>query len=198
MVILVTIAFSSVPFQLEFKNAPSCEINDGSGTDCQAFIYEAASIEECYADVRFNFTFTNIGLGCVDVSGVSVTLGPFGKSLLTFDDIYSYKERQLCVNETWTVPDRRLNLNLCEASEHPWDIIIEVNEARGQTSNNTYVYEWVPYSASKFPSASPVVHPSAVPSIDTCADCTLTGVVSGGKSLHVRIPINHGGVITNH
>ena len=160
----------------------TCQINDGSGTDCQGFINEAVSIGECFTDVRFNFTFTNIGLGCVDVSGISVTLGPFGKSLLTFEDIYSYAERQLCVNETWTVPDRRLDINLCETSEQPWNIVIEVDEARGQTRNNTFVYEWIPYSSSKSPSASPVIQPSAVPSIDTCTDCTLTGIVSGGKS----------------
>ena len=179
---LVTISFSSFPFQLEFNNMPSCEIDDESGTDCQGFINNAVSIGDCHADVRFNFTFTNIGVGCVDVSGVSVTLGPFGMSLLAFDDVYSYKERQLCVNETWTVPDRRLNLNLCEASEQPWDIIIKVDEGRGQTSNSTFVYGWIPYSSSKFPSASPAIQPSAMPSIDTCTDCTLTGIVSGGKS----------------
>ena len=111
-----------------------------------------------------------------------MTLGPFGKSLLIFDDIYSYTERQLCVNETWTVPDRRLNVNLCEASEQPWDIVIEVDEGRGQTSNSTFGYEWIPYSSSKSPSESPAAHPSVAPSIDTCVDCTLTGVVSGGKS----------------
>lgn len=117
----------------------------------------------------------------MEVTDIRVSLGPLGETLLSFDDIYSYQQRQLCVGETWTVPDRRSNINLCEYSINAWDIVIEVDELRGQNVTNSRVHEWTPFSKSKLPTSAPFIYPSSSPSVDTCLDCTLTGVVSGGK-----------------
>ena len=172
-----------MPFVLSIDEQITCEINDGSDTKCQDFINVATSIDQCSADIAFNFTFTNNGLACVNVSDICAQLGPFKVTSLRFDDLYSYQERELCVNETWTVSDRRSNVNLCKQSESAWDVLIEVNESRGQRKRRRYTFEWVPFVAAKTlsPSIAPSPLFSASPSIDNCQDCTLTGVFSGGE-----------------
>lgn len=171
---LTNILNRSVPFQLDFDPTITCVINDGSDLTCQDFIYQTSSLEQCNADISFNFTFTNVGFACVDISSIHVSLGPVGEALLSFDDVYNYSERELCINETWTIPDQRSNVNLCEYSSSAWSVVFDIIEFRGQHINNTIVYEWIPFSSS-------FVSPSLAPTIDTCKDCTLTGVVSGGK-----------------
>ncbi len=169
--------YRSVPFKLDFESTLTCEIDDGSNIPCQDFLLQADSIKQCAANISFNFTFTNIGLACVDVGDIRVSLGPLGEALLSYDDVYTYSDRQLCVNETWTVPDRRFNVKLCEYSVNDWDIGIVIAESRGQSVSNQFIYKWIPYSSS-------FIAPSSAPSVDTCGDCTLTGIVSGGKNNH--------------
>ncbi len=167
-----------MPLVLDIDEEITCEIDDGSGTSCQDFINTVTSINKCNVDIAFKFTFTNRGLACVHVSDILVSLGPIGDELLSFDDIYSYQERELCVGETWTVPDRRRKVKLCKESDTAWDIFIEVKESRGQQKRRRYTFGWIPYLGS---SAVPYPSPTAVPTIDTCQDCTLTGLVSASK-----------------
>ena len=50
-------------------------------------------MQKCDADIAFNFTFTNVGLACIEIVNIRVPLGPLGLSLLKFDDIYGYNDR---------------------------------------------------------------------------------------------------------
>ena len=130
-----------MPFEI-MTDSISCEIDDGSGLSCDSFLV-AATITDCTADIRFNYTFTNIGLGCVDVMAVRSQLGSLGTTLLRFNDVYSYRERELCNNEMWTVPDRRSSVNLCNAMlDESWCILLEVDELYGRRANATHEYEW--------------------------------------------------------
>lgn len=154
----------------------TCEVDDGSGTSCAKSI----SKEECIVDIKLNYTFTNVGLSCAQIMSVKAEIGSLGTEVLSFDDIYSFSERQICAGEYWTIPDRRTSINLCKEQENPWDIVLDVDEFFGTTTNLTYNYEWREY-LSNIPSSTLSAYPSAAPSKDTCRDCTLTGVVSGGK-----------------
>ena len=172
-----------MPFVLSIDEQITFEINDGSDTNCQDFINVATSIDQCSADIAFNFTFTYNRLACVYVSNICAQLGLFKVTSLRFDDLYSYQERELCVNETWTVSDCRSNVNLCKQSESAWHVLIEVNESQGQQKRQKYTFEWVPFITAKTlsPSIAPSTLLSASPSMDNCQDCTLTGVISGGE-----------------
>ena len=163
-------------------------INDGSNMDCSDFVEQAPSVQKCDADIFFNFTFTNVGLACIEIVNIRVALGPQGSSLLRFDDIYGYNDRKLCFNETWVVPDRRSNVNLCEESVDPWEINIEIYESSGQKFKEAFEYELIPFTKMMTPSTMPSVQakstmpsvrPSGAPSIDVCSDCTLISIISG-------------------
>ena len=167
----------SVPFVLGINEEITCVIDDGSGKSCQNFVNEVDSIYECKADIAFTFSFTNRGFACVYISDIRVALGPFGDELLCYDDIYEYNFRWLCPGETWTVPDRRKKVNLCKESDNEWDISIEVKESRGQQNRRRYSFPWSPYTNL----AVPFPAPTASPTVDTCDDCTLTGLVSASK-----------------
>ncbi len=149
--------------------------------DCNDFIEQATSVQKCDADIAFNFTFTNVGLACIEIVNIRVALGPLGLSLLRFDDIYGYNDRQICSNETWVVPDRRLNVNLCKESVDPWEIIIEVDESSGQSLKESFEYELIPFNNNTASSTMPSGRPSGAPSIDVCSDCTLTSQIRGSK-----------------
>jgi hypothetical protein len=167
----------------------TCEIDDSSGTDCQDFLSrsEIPASRQCNGvDIKFNYTFTNIGIACVNIVDIRTKLGRLGVKTLVFDDVYSYQDRQICANESWTIPDRRSSINLCDLSDDPLDVLIDVNEYNGRMTNLTFVYDWAvdekftfPFQElSNYPSLS--THPSLTPTMDTCEDCTLTGFVSGG------------------
>lgn len=178
----------SIPPQFTFNNI-SCEINDGTGMSCENFISQAPSVEKCFADIKFNFDFTNVGLACVNITDIRVVLGPEGRSLLSFDSIHPYHQRQFCVNESWVIPDKRSNVNLCEESVDPWEISIEVFESRDQSVYHEVLFELIPLfnsdnsntpvsTAYEAPSYRPSTAVSQSPSIDTCRGCTLTSLVS--------------------
>ena len=181
--------------------------------DCTDFVEQAPSVQKCDADIAFNFTFTNVGLACIEIVNIRVALGPEGSSLLRFDDIYGYNDRKLCFNETWVVPDRRSNVNLCEESVDPWEIIVEIYESSGQSFKETFEYELIPFTNMIAPSTMPSVRspstmpsvratstmpsviPSGAPSIDVCSDCTLISVI-GGCEFFMSISLIF--IIANH
>ena len=173
----------------------TCAINDDllPKDDCNVYLENGGvdlPASQCTVDIVFNYTFTNVGLGCFDIVSVKSKLGPLDSEGVTveFDDVYSYRERQICVHETWTIPDRRSAVNLCnETKDFPtWDIALNVDEFNGRTTNLASSYNWTLYQspAPSFippPSVSPSTYPSQSPSTDICTDCTLTSILSGGK-----------------
>ncbi len=173
-----------LPFDLGIEQV-SCEIDDDSGITCEQFLRAAEDTNECVADVRFNYTFANIGLSCVDIVAIKAELGPLGKVNVAFEDVYSYSERIMCSGEFWTIPDKRESVDLCKDGVDTWDITIDVDEVLGRTENMTIVYDWS-FSPTMAPTdgGQPVIapsdYPSQAPSLDICRECTLTGIVSGG------------------
>lgn len=148
---------------------------------CQDFISQASNVNSCNANVKFIFTFTNLGLSCNEIMKIKVALGPEGEQNIIFNDIYSYQERSICTNETWIVPDRRNSVDLCEESVDPWEIIVQVDNSRGQRNYHTYVYDWT--LLSRRPSLPPATRmpsliPSLSPSIDTCVNCSFTSIIT--------------------
>ena len=183
-----------VPFELVLNNI-TCVINDGSDTSCEALLGSANSAQ-CINDIAFNYTFTNIGLSCVEVMEISASLGPLRDNLLDFNNIYGYQEREMCPGENWTIPDTRSSVNLCTFTEIPWDILLEFDEFYGRRTNLTFEYQWIPILETSAPVVAPSDSPSitlsnlptnvqsnsptASPTINTCNDCTLSGFISGG------------------
>ncbi len=182
-----------LPFELELDSV-ACEVDNGNSvTDCKDY---APYSGQCIVDIEFNYTFTNIGLACVHIADVKADLASLGLRTVEFNDIYSYQERQMCALESWTIPDRRSSVNFCDLSKYAFDAVIDINESQGRMANLTFFYEWVRESTlspaissqpSSFPSLSnepsliPTNYPSMTPTVDTCKDCTLTGIISGGK-----------------
>ena len=156
-----------------------CVIDDSLETNCLAFIENSVtSMEPCTVDIKFTYTFRNTGQSCIDVASIKAELGPLGKRVLDFSDTYSYQEREMCANDIWTIPDRRQSVNLCVESSATtnWNILMDVDSFSGGTINMSSNFVW-----SISPSISPSILPSMSPTIDTCTNCTLTGIVSGGK-----------------
>ena len=131
-----------------------------------------------HVSIRFNHTFQNTGINCIEIMNIKAELGPLGAKLLEFEDVYSYLDRDICPGDIWTVPDRRSAVNLCEQSYTTpmWDIILDVDDLGGGTTNMVSNFTW-----SISPSMAPSIQPSLAPSIDRCTNCTLTAIVSGGK-----------------
>jgi hypothetical protein len=80
----------------------TCEIDDGSGTGCQGFLSrnEIPASRQCNGvDIKFNYTVTNVGIGCVNIVDMRTKLGHLGVITLVFNDVYSYQDRQICDNE---------------------------------------------------------------------------------------------------
>jgi hypothetical protein len=102
---------------------------------------------------------------------ITAQLGPLQIQALDFSDIYSFRDRSICNGDTWTVPDRRLSINLCEMTAKPtyhhWSIAINVEEYNGRRKVLKTKYDWT-YSQSVFipltPSNSPVLKTSFSPS----------------------------------
>jgi hypothetical protein len=95
----------------------TCEIDDGSGTDCQGFLSrnEISVSYQCNGvDIKFNYTVTNVGIVCVNIVDIRTKLGRLGVKTLVFDDVYNYQDRQMCANKSWAIPDRRSSINLCD------------------------------------------------------------------------------------
>ena len=159
----------SVPFLLELESV-DCQVDDGIGISCETFLGGGVTgNQQCVIDVKFNYHFTNTGLGCHDIVSIRSELGPVGKQVINFADVYNYNQRQLCANEQWIIPDKRASVNLCNIEGSSWQLAIEVKENFGIVSNLTMEYSW-----------RSVASPSASPTVDTCQSCTLTGVVSAG------------------
>ena len=161
----------------------TCIIDDGIDddieTDCLVFIENSVtSGGQCTVDIKFTYKFRNTGRSCINVASIKAELGPLGKRVLDFSDTYGYLEREMCSNDIWLIPDRRQSVNLCEESSASttWNILIDVDSFSGGTTNMTSDFTW-----SISPSVSPSILPSMSPTIDTCTNCTLTGIVSGGK-----------------
>ena len=168
-----------IPYELQIENV-TCAIDDDLETDCLLFLENGpTSKSECTVDIKFTYQLTNIGLNCINIAKIRAKAGPLGNETLVFDDLYNYFERDLCQNETWAVPDRRSSVNLCEKLENSpssWNIFLHIDEFYGKTANATSYFTW-----SFSPSLSPSSFPSLSPTIDTCTDCTLTSVISGGR-----------------
>ncbi len=162
----------------------------------------SASPSRCDIDIKLNYSFTNIGLACVDIMSVVAEVGPLGKKMLDFSDIYSFQQREMCKGMSWTIPDRRRITNFCEKAlfEKSWDITLKIEEYRGRKENLSSEYIWSqnlpgssptpPSQSSMQPSTYPTAHhssfptvdPSIAPSIDNCRTCTHTSFLSGGKN----------------
>ena len=175
--------------------------------DCRTFLTNITNVtmlENCEMDMEFNYTFTNVGQSCVSIEAIRAEVLPLGSQGLNLNDVYNYKEREICYGDSLTVPDRRFSVNLCEELEYidPWEILLYVDEFNSRTKNLTFEYEWEfsptsspqpSFTASIEPSMYQSIHPSNEPSIQTtpepsakpsqynCQDCTLTGLISGSK-----------------
>ena len=184
-----------LPVELEIDEI-TCQIDNGfgNGTDCNTYSRYITEPRDCIVDLIFNYTFSNVGLACVDVANIRSKLGPYNSVTVRFNDVYSYQERDICSNETWSIPHRRPYFDICQIVEDSWDIVIDIDDIDGGTTNLTSTYQWtftpsMAPSTSILPSLSPSIFPSslpslvpsseqsAAPSIDTCKDCTLTGIV---------------------
>ncbi len=143
------------------------------GISCATYLESDFEGKKCLVDLDFIFNFTNIGLACQDIMIIKVEIGPLGEKVIKFNDFYNHTERELCVNEEWMVQDKRLLVNVCEIEENSlWPIRTEIEEYFGQSANNSLSYKWEAVTA---PSVSPTEY--------LCQDCTLAGVISGGKFL---------------
>lgn len=188
---------SDLPIELGFDSV-MCVVNDENSTDCMTYYRTITASEPCVVDLHLNYTFTNTGLPCVNVAGIKSYVGPLGESLLNFNDIYNYQERELCSGENWTVPETKFAINVCDIFDASWDVMLDIDFFDGRSGNITSMLEWqiAPSaypSMSSSPSSSPSIHPSmlpsldptlspsSAPSIDACNDCTLTGLISASK-----------------
>ena len=155
-------------------------IDDDFNTDCLLFLESnPTSTSQCTVDIVLTYNLTNTGLNCINIANIKADSGPLGSQVLEFDDVYSYQERDLCGNETWAVPDRRSSVDLCKDTkdETTWNILLDIDALYGNTTNATSNFTW-----SISPSVTPSIQPSMAPTINACLDCTLTGIISGGKS----------------
>ena len=144
----------------------SCEID---GLDCNSFLGTIASLDDCsLVDITFKYTFTNIGLACVGVESINATLGPFDEpQKLSFGDIYTCQDRQICNGESWTIIDKRVSVDLCKLSQNtnPWDIMIEIGYNSNRRKELILDYEWDTYTFSTMPTSVPSLLPSEKPSL---------------------------------
>ena len=163
-----------LPFDL-MEDEITCEIDNGSGSDCRVFFsnltssYSNYTSENCTVDLKFNYTFTNVGLACVSIATVSANIAPLGTQQLDFNDIYSFQEREICNGEAWTVPDKRTSVDLCEVSQEldpSWDIVVDIEDFNRRIENITFAYRWnVSPTMSPQPSIAPIDLPSIEPSV---------------------------------
>jgi len=180
-----------LPLQVQFE-AATCEINNSlDNEDCQTFTGQTNSTstntisDNCIVDITFNYTFTNVGLFCFEVANVKAKLGPLvGVNNLALNKYYGYGRRKICTNDSWTLSDKRLSVNLCEKTKEysTWEMVLDVYDRTGRSTNTTLGYNWIfTTEPSIFPSTAPSIFPSTSPTFDTCRDCTLTTYMSGGK-----------------
>ena len=197
---------SELPIELGFDSV-LCVVNDENSTDCMTYYRTITPSEPCVVDLYLNYTFINTGLPCVNVAAIKTYVGPMEESLLDFNNIYNYQERELCSGENWTVPETKFAINVCDIMDAAWDVMLDIDFFDGRRANITSMLEWqfAPSaypSMSSFPSSSPSIYPSTLPSpgptllpslapsIDACTDCTLTGLISASKSEIFLIFVN--------
>jgi hypothetical protein len=97
----------------------TCEIDDGSRTDCQAFLSrnEIPASHQCNGvDIKCNCRVTNAGIACVNIVDIRTKLSRLGVKTLVFDNVYSYQDKQICANESLAIPDIS-SINLCDPSD---------------------------------------------------------------------------------
>ena len=144
------------------RNSIICEINDGSGRECNNYLSAITDRSECIVSIMFKYRLTKIGKGCVDIKDAKASLGPLGIKTLTWEDFHSCgASRNWCESEDLTIPDRRI-VNLCEETQDPltWDISLDVSDKFDREESFPFTYQWNSFT---LPPNVPVPSPVAVP-----------------------------------
>lgn len=135
--------YSEFPLDLSLQGL-SCQIDDGSGTECNAYLKSITSPSQCIVDVKFGFDVINKGIACVDIKSVKAKLGPFPMSILSFDDLYSCDQRTMCLGDAWDIPARMSLVNICSFANmmNPWPIEMQITGTGNRSELFSSTYTW--------------------------------------------------------
>ena len=77
--------YRALPLDLRLCR-PSCDIDDNSRRDCNAYLRCIAKWSQCVVDIKFGYTIINEGPACVDIKDFKDKLGPYPMSTRAFDN----------------------------------------------------------------------------------------------------------------
>ena len=113
--------------------------------DCNSYAKQLDKPADCVVDLKFKYTVVKTSLGCVDIKMASGLAGPLGTATLAFEDYIECAEREMCRGDSWTIPDRRSSVNICELAvlpNNPWDLKLTVEDTRDRSISFPSVYKW--------------------------------------------------------
>eukprot|EP00551_Chaetoceros_affinis_P018911 CAMPEP_0203718848 /NCGR_PEP_ID=MMETSP0092-20131115/3032_1 /ASSEMBLY_ACC=CAM_ASM_001090 /TAXON_ID=426623 /ORGANISM="Chaetoceros affinis, Strain CCMP159" /LENGTH=599 /DNA_ID=CAMNT_0050598081 /DNA_START=204 /DNA_END=2003 /DNA_ORIENTATION=+ len=125
----LTIDVPYVPLALTLTGL-SCQIDDNSGRECNAYLDSIKYKSQCIVDVKFTFKVMNTAIACVDIQDAEAKIGPHTSTLVPFDDVYSCDMRRICRGEVFDIPARKGVVNICNFSKlmNPWPIEFKVTD----------------------------------------------------------------------
>ena len=135
--------YRSLPLDLRLCR-PSCDIDDNSRRDCNAYLRCIAKWSHCVVDIKFGYTIINEGPSCVDIKDVKAKLGPYPMSTLAFDDVVCCGNKRICHGGTWDNAQRNRSVNFCSFSSgmKPWPIDVKITDTRNRSKHFIDKYTW--------------------------------------------------------
>jgi len=152
------VTLPDLPFLWEMEEAVECFIVENgvqTTTTCNDYISSISSLDQCFVDVVYKYTITNVGLSCETVDHVGASIGASTSMTLALDSDYSGANRIFCPEDSWNLNDYR-TINICDEVGTAENFDLALND--GTTQRGTYTY-----IAVTLPAPEPCPEPGPAP-----------------------------------